>query len=1009
MRLHRLELQAFGPFATAQRIDFDLLSSGGLFLLEGPTGAGKTTVLDAITFALYGGLAGEDAAEDRLHSHFADPALEPSVTCEFSVRGVRYLIARVPEHRRPKRRGHGFTTEPMRVHLQRRGGGRWISISSNKAEVGDLITDLVGLSRAQFTQVLLLPQGEFARFLRCDDDARRAVLTRLFGAGLYDEITAELDRRRAAAVKARQMAESTIGAAVSAAAEAAGLDSDARGELIGLPAGERGIRFKQLNDDLTAQLARAHDAAELASRHAQAAQTAQQESARRAGLMMRLTEALASLRAHEATGPEHDMRAARLEAARRAEPVRPLLTLLAEAEAAVGQMRKRIRGLIGGEAAVPEFACVLAGSADAMLVRKTGEEASAQAESAQLEAAALAHLVAAESTVPGREAAATERADAAASAAALIRSLTAARQDAPGRIMAAETILTEARATAAGREAHLQRQAALGTLTAAASRLAELEPLLAAKAAAMRAAVDAHQHLVDLHQRAMDTRMAGMAAELAAGLTGGAPCPVCGSAEHPAPAKASKERAVITGKNVVSARKHRDAAEAARLRAEQEHAEFDRQVAEHAAVAAGHTLAGLTAEAAGVAERLSAAKRAADEVPRLVAELAGLREEQERLGDRLRAASAAEAAARRESEQASAELAELKETLAEAAAGYRSVAARQAALRQAAADIGRLAAALDRLAAALEDEVAARGRAETEALASGFGSLDAARSAVLTPEQQSALSDQVASWQTALTTLQAGAEAADLAGLDPARADETRASAQRAAAVVALARDAEQHARTSRDALANRTKRLGSRLAEVRHAEAAAEALAARTAPVIYLAGLAKGMEGHRRVALTTYVLRHWFEQVVAAANVRLAVMSSGRYELRRSDEGESRRQRAGLTLSVIDRHTGEERSPKSLSGGETFYTSLALALGLADVVKAEAGGVDTETLFIDEGFGSLDAETLDQVLGVIDELREQGRAVGIVSHVAELKDRFAERLEVRRLPDGSSTLKVVA
>jgi exonuclease SbcC len=178
---------------------------------------------------------------------------------------------------------------------------------------------------------------------------------------------------------------------------------------------------------------------------------------------------------------------------------------------------------------------------------------------------------------------------------------------------------------------------------------------------------------------------------------------------------------------------------------------------------------------------------------------------------------------------------------------------------------------------------------------------------------------------------------------------------------------------------------------------------------VIYLAGLAKGMDGHRRVALTTYVLRHWFEQVVAAANARLAVMSSGRYELRRSDEGESRRQRAGLTLSVVDRHTGEERSPRSLSGGETFYTSLALALGLADVVKAEAGGVDTETLFIDEGFGSLDSQTLDQVLGVIDDLRDRGRAVGIVSHMPDLKERIPERVEVRRLPDGSSALKVVA
>jgi exonuclease SbcC len=235
------------------------------------------------------------------------------------------------------------------------------------------------------------------------------------------------------------------------------------------------------------------------------------------------------------------------------------------------------------------------------------------------------------------------------------------------------------------------------------------------------------------------------------------------------------------------------------------------------------------------------------------------------------------------------------------------------------------------------------------------------------------------------------------------------AAAERAAAALAAARDAEQRARTSHESYLARVDRLERRLAEVRAAEAEAAALAAETGPVIYLAGLAKGMDGHRRVALTTYVLRHWFEQVVAAANSRLAVMSAGRYELRRRDDGDSRRQRAGLTLAVIDRHTGEERSPRSLSGGETFYASLALALGLADVVKAEAGGVDTETLFIDEGFSLLDAETLDQVLGVIDELRDHGRAIGIVSHVADLKDRIAERLEVRRLPDGSSTLEVVA
>jgi len=1009
MRLHRLELQAFGPYATRQQIDFDQLTSGGLFLLEGPTGAGKSTILDAITFAMYGGLAGADTAADRLHSHFADPSLEPSVTCEFSLRGVRYLIARVPEHRRPKRRGHGYTTEPMRVHLQRWNDGRWVSMSSNKAEVGDLIIDLVGLTRIQFTQVMLLPQGEFARFLCCDDDSRRTVLTKLFGAELYEQITAELDRRRAEAIRARQVAESRIGAAVSAAAEAAGLDSSARDELIALSADQRAIRLTQVSDDLTVRLARVSGEAELASFQTRAAQTVEQASARQAELMIRLTEALAALSAHETTQAAHEQRAARLEAARRAEPVRPLLALLADAEAQADLLRQRIIGAVGGEAAAPEFACLLAESADAILARKTGHEVAAHSETTRHDAAALEHLVAAEASLPKREAFVSKLGRATAKATELSGALRAAREDGPGRIAEVELRVSGSRAVAAGQEADLERQGALMTLIAAAGRLAELEPLRAAKAEAMRAAIDAHQHLVDLHQRAIDARMAGMAAELAAGLASGAPCPVCGSAEHPAPAAARAGIAVVTAEDVAAAREQRDAAEAARHRAGQEHAELDRQAAEHAAIAAGRTLADLSADAAEVAQRLSAARRAAEELPALEAELVRLRDEQERLGDRLREASAAEAAARRESEQASADLLALKTELSEAAAGYRSVSARRTALGQAAADTGALATALEHLAVALDDVAEIRDRAGTEALASGFDSLAAARSAVLAPEQQSLLGDQVASWTRKLTMLQSTAGAADLAGLDPAQADEIRIQAQRAAAALELAREAEQLALTARDALADRAKRLGSRLAEIRSADAAAERLAATTAPVIYLAGLAKGMEGHRRVALTTYVLRHWFEQVVAAANLRLAVMSSGRYELRRSDEGESRRQRTGLTLAVIDRHSGEERSPKSLSGGETFYTSLALALGLADVVKAEAGGVDTETLFIDEGFGSLDAETLDQVLGAIDELRDQGRAVGIVSHVAELKDRIAERLEVRRLPDGSSTLRVVA
>ncbi len=337
------------------------------------------------------------------------------------------------------------------------------------------------------------------------------------------------------------------------------------------------------------------------------------------------------------------------------------------------------------------------------------------------------------------------------------------------------------------------------------------------------------------------------------------------------------------------------------------------------------------------------------------------------------------------------------------------MAARQAALRRAAAADRELARVLDEFGSASAQQRRAGDRAEREALDRGFARTGLAAAALLRPQQQADLDAQVTSWTTGLAKAQAAAAAPDLAGLDPAQAGQAHAAAGAAAAALARAEAAEQEVRAAHEAARARVSRLQQRLAEVQQAQQAADQLEEDTAALIRLAGLAKGMDGQRRMALTTYVLRQWFGQVVAAANVRLSAMSSGRYELRRTDEGGGRRERAGLTLTVIDRHTGEERSPASLSGGETFYTSLALALGLADVVKAEAGGVDLDTLFIDEGFGSLDADTLEAVMAVIDELRDRGRVVGIVSHVADLKDRVAERLEIRRLPDGSSAARVIA
>jgi len=994
MRLHTLELQAFGPYATVQRIDFERLAISGLFLLEGPTGSGKTTILDAITFALYGGLSVDASGTDRLHSDFAGPEVEPSVTCEFSLSGVRYRITRVPEHRRRKKRGEGFTTQASRVHLERCDGGGWVSLSSNKAEAGTMITEAVGLTREQFTQVMLLPQGEFASFLRAKDDARRELLTKLFGTGLYDRITAELDRRRYEALRQRERSSQAISDAVSAAAEAAGLSAEARAETLALSRAERGTRLKETAESLAATVAVTADGLHLAAEHVTSAMAADEKAKELASRMTRLTRALAELREHESTRPEHGGRAARLAAARQADPVRPLLAALADAETAAGQARDALFALL------PE-------PGEDALAGRGGHEAAARAEAAQRAAASLEHLAGRESALPALEAGLASLEQAAETASARAASLEETRSELPSLIARLEGEWQQARSAAGGLAA---AQAQLETVRAqreAAQHAEDLRAQAEVARSALAAAVDTHQSLVDRHQVLMETRLGTMAAEIAHSLAAGQPCPVCGATSHPE--LAPTHDGMVSADEIADAAQQRDEAAAERAQAEEEFQQLAQEETASTAAAGGRAPADLAAEEAEVAGSIAEAEQADAEAARLEQELATARAELETLAGDLREATAQAVATAEQAGQAQAELAKLRAELSEAAQGHHSVSARRAALAESAAADRALAGALDKLAAGLAAHAEARERAEREARSQGFAMLAEARGAVLAPADMASLDEQVSLWASALAVLRSAAQAADLADLDPGQAQAVHAAAQATGAVVDHAQKAEQEVRAAHGTATARAERFSARLDEVRRAEGEHDRLVEATEAVIYLAGLAKGTEGHRRVALTTYVLRRWFGQVVAAANVRLLAMSSGRYELRRTDEGGNKRERAGLTLAVIDRHTGEERSPASLSGGETFYTSLALALGLADVVKAEAGGVDLDTLFIDEGFGSLDAETLDQVMAVIDDLRDRGRVVGIVSHVADLKERVPERLEIRRLADGSSAVRVVA
>lgn len=996
MRLHTLRLRAFGPFATEQTVDFDRLAAGGLFLLEGPTGVGKTTILDAITFALYGGLSGDAADNDRLHSDFADPAVEPQVVLELSLRGVRHRITRVPEHQRPKKRGDGFTREPTCVHLERLHDQRWASLSSNKAEVAELVGAAVGLTREQFTQVALLPQGEFARFLRSDDDERRTLLTRLFGTGLYDRITAELDRRRAEATRGREDARARIGTCVSAALEAAGLEGQDRDTALNLTGTEQADRLTELDERLAAETTDAELALQDAIAQTAKARESRDRAREHAGLVTRRAEAERALAEHEATRQDHTDREQRLSDARRAEPVRSVLELLTAAETTTGRSRSTVQNLVEE-------------ADDDLLQGRGGPEKAREAATADQQAAALQPLVDDERALPDRRAALAELEKTAATAAARVTALKETAQALPETITGLEQRLATARETAAGLEGARTRAEEVAKQRAAAERLLAARPSLKKKRTQVTAAVGAHQQRVDDHQQLVQARLNGMAAELASQLVDGQPCAVCGATTHSAPAPAAE--VTVSAADLEEAGHQRDEARTERERAEEELKTLVREEATDTAIAGGRTAADLTADAETLTDLVHRAQEALTEAERLQAKVSEARTEAERVNAELLAATTQSTTAAEHATAARAGLTDLETALTAAAAGYESVAARQVALHLAAGRGRELAEALDTLAAAISEETKTRRHVSDEVRSGGFTDVDQARSAVLSASDMAALDSQVNERNATVAVLRAAVDADELAGLDPATAPAATQRAAAAADTLAAAEDDEKTARTRSEAATSRATRFTQRLADVHTARIAHDELLAATAPVIRLANLARGMDGHRRVTLTTYVLRHWFDQVVAAANTRLAAMSSGRYELRRIDEGQTKRQRVGLTLSVIDRHTGEERSPKSLSGGETFYTSLSLslALGLADVVKGEAGGVDLDTLFIDEGFGSLDTETLDQVMAVVDDLRNTGRVVGIVSHVTDLKDRVQERLEVRRTRDGASTITLIA
>ena len=993
MRLHELSITAFGPFVDTVHVDFDELAAGGVFLLTGDTGAGKTSVLDAVCFALYGEVPGDRHGARHLRSDHADPGAEPRVVLDVSIGERTFRFTRSPAWDRPKRRGPGTTRVQAHVVVEEQRSGEWMALTNRLDEAGHLVTGLLGMTCTQFTQVAMLPQGRFQAFLRASSPERHAVLQRLFRTRRFEEVERWLADRRVTLRRQSQTCHDQAAGVVNRIQEAAGVGVPEEWDLHDLEpvaafllpwAGELTQRSVELAASLESELKAASRAHELdrvacdrgkqvfeAQLRGERAQRSLDDLAQTAEVETALVESIE--RHHRATGIQP--------IALRAENADETAV---ECAATASIHVARVAPLLElppsavSPASVAE-AARLAAEARAVAESWLPREIELHAERTRLTA------LSAEVAQLGREIAASE---------AERTRLAATRERVQAKL--AETSVIAGRCDAL----RVAVETATAGLAAARQSL-----LLTAKLDESRVLLEeTTQHAQDLrehYQNLREMRISGMAAELATGLTAGCSCPVCGSAQHPSPA-------------IDAGRVRRADEEAARQR--HETADFERQAVKDSVTGLQAQLETARSHCEDLdladwqhthEEATAALELSLDAASRL----AELEIERTAVDERDNAVAAALAGSR-------ATLEARVQTLAESEGRCRGLAAELRELLLAHPEADSVAALVERHSEAqeiLEDALdalteheradhelrEATAGAEAAAAAAGFPTLAEALGAVLPAGEATARS-------SVLETRRAMRAAHTAVLEETAVRDALAEPTPDLTALDAAVQEAGQirdHAHAAHQQAASRVGRLEALRDDLEREVATWEPVRVEHALAAGLASLVEGKsaDNQLKMRLSAYVLSERLRQVVAAANERLGDMTDQRYALEQADEKGAGEQRGGLSLRVRDEWSGKHRDPATLSGGETFLVSLALALGLADTVSHEAGGTQLDTLFIDEGFGALDATTLDGVMDTLDSLRDGGRVVGLVSHVAELRNRVPSQLEVRKARKGST------
>lgn len=1027
MLIRHLTIDGIGPFGKRHEIDFDALTSGGIFLLDGPTGSGKSSIIDAIVFALYGDVAGENSDKSRVRSTHANVDQPSEVRLVFTVASGTYCIIRQPKWDKPKR-GGGTTERPATVKLIRLPEGavenqqwdRGEDMGAKAQVVGPALAEILTLTRKQFIQTVVLPQGQFAEFLRMSSEDRSKLLETLFATGDYRGLARRLNDASARAVKGIDRARAGLDSAI-AVWSADDAVEEWREELSGLtaklfePDDSRIIELMTSAGEALAERATTAGVAEATARNkldrANSQLAATERVVKAIADKQRFTTELTEL---EATRETVDTERERIERHQQAAVPANLLDTLDRTHQRLSEAAGE---LTRGDLDVDDVADLrlldrpaelddstlrtIATDVDAKLGELDDESESLGATITKLTdlAELESSLTASKAHIDSIDTQIAELKDAK-------KSFEAALADVPAREEALRKEL-----------AGLDEQIASGSALQSDRERLELDKKLfadidAATAREASAKASLEESLVLLRSAGNDLSSVtarwvnSQAAELATKLEDDAPCPVCGSTEHPHPAEPSDEFA---------SRDDVDAAQEA----------FNTVASDHERAKEGHTQAAsvlnqlieqrgtMTVESmaereAALATSLNALEHARARKESLTGEQTALEQTKQEIIASIAASDKDIASLDARKDALASQLERDSARVAEARGDDESITSTLDSVRSARARVQNALKALQSLSTAISSVADARAGA-SRAIEESSLSEEEIRSSTMRPEElQSARTTVTAfdSKYTELTTLLRSDEITNLTGEEEPDIEGARKT---------LAEAKEQHLQMSSAAtLARKAASDAERnVTAVARARDEWARVSTSAGPLVRLARLANADSiSKTKISLAVWVLLRRFEVVLDRANEYLARFSKGRYALARTDEG-GRERKFGLGLEVIDYQgsvNGEERREiGTLSGGETFYTSLSLALGLTEVVQEENGGVRIDTLMIDEGFGSLSPDVLDDVMETLTTLASSGRKVGIISHVEELKSVIPNRLTITPVANGSSTIQVQA